>query len=68
MIFTVVHRPCTTKLAQNISLRNVEVNKTQFQAIFLTSMKTSLLVVIRFIVIVCLDQIKIIFIHIQIKL
>lgn len=41
MIFTVVTRPCTTKLAQNISLRNVEVDETQFQAIFLTSMKTS---------------------------
>lgn len=35
----VVTRPCTKKLAQNISLRNVDVDITQFQAIFLTSMK-----------------------------
>lgn len=47
---TVVSRPCTKKLAQNISLRNFEIDITQFQAIFLTTMK--LLVVTTFIIFV----------------
>lgn len=67
MIFTVVTRHFTKKLAQNIFLKNVGDDITQFQAILLTSMKDSsgLYQVYNF----CnLKSNKIIFIHRQIKL